>query len=336
LLNLPRWRTFLAFGTVVSGCALAGCTTQGAGGLADGLKTASLGKTSSKASYAYTAKDKECLARAMFFESNRSSRSGLVAVGTVVMNRLDSGEYGDTVCQVVGQKGQFAPGVLSRKMNSKALPDVVDAADSVLKGERHPKVKNAMFFHTAGLRFPYKNMHYVLEAGGNEFYEKRSRRRAKPAVEETQVAEASPLPGVQETTQQAAAPAETRIAMTENGPRVLRQSARAQDSAPVETQAASPARSARVAAAQNGRSDDAAPVETAAGTTGKGPRLLPQAMRPEASAPQIAETAPSLPAEAPQPSEIPQTAMSYEADPKAVDAIGAMIASQSRPMPAVE
>jgi hypothetical protein len=335
LLNLPRWRTFLAFGTVVSGCVLAGCTTQGAGGLSDGLKTASLGKTSSKTSYAYTAKDKECLARAMFFESNRSSRSGLVAVGTVVMNRLQSGEYGNTVCQVVGQKGQFAPGVLSRRMDSKALPDVVDAADSVLKGERHPKVQSAMFFHTAGLRFPYKNMHYVLEAGGNEFYEKRSRRRAKPAVEETQVAEASPLPGVQETTAQATAPVETKIAMTENGPRVVAQSARSQDSAPVETRASTSAKGARLVA-RNGRSDDAGPVAMQPGTTGKGPRILVQDTKPEASAPQMAEATPSLPSEAPQPSDLAQTAMSYEADPKAVDAIGAMIASQTRPMPAVE
>lgn len=124
---------------------------------------------------AYSMKDKECLTRAMFFESHRSSREGMVAVGTVVMNRLDSGKYADTVCGVVGQKNQFAPGVLSRKMNSKALPDVQAAAEAVLKGERHPGVQKAEFFHQAGLTFPYKNMHYVLEAGGNAFYEKRSR-----------------------------------------------------------------------------------------------------------------------------------------------------------------
>ncbi|MNY76960.1 hypothetical protein D3C86_2167170 [compost metagenome] len=47
-------------------------------------------------------------------------------------------------------------------------------ADQVLRGARHPGVQNAQHFHTAGLRFPYNNMYYVLEAGGNEFYEKRS------------------------------------------------------------------------------------------------------------------------------------------------------------------
>ena len=177
-------------GVVASLLLVAGCT-QSADRLADDLKTSSV-KTNP---YAYTAKDKECLARAMFFESSRSSREGLVAVGTVVMNRLQSGDYGDTVCGVVGEKGQFAPGVLSRPMNSAALPDVQSAADAVLNGERHPKVQNAMFFHVAGRRFPYDNMHYVLVAGGNAFYEKRSRRAPQPDVPaeiDTAVASAAP------------------------------------------------------------------------------------------------------------------------------------------------
>jgi spore germination cell wall hydrolase CwlJ-like protein len=124
----------------------------------------------------FSHREKDCMMRAMFFESHRSSREGMVAVGTVVMNRLRSGNHGDTVCEVVGQKGQFAKGVMTRQMKSSALPDVEAAAEAVLAGERHPKVKNAMFFHTAGLKFPYKNMHYVVVAGGNAFYEKRNRR----------------------------------------------------------------------------------------------------------------------------------------------------------------
>lgn len=176
---------FAVFGMLV----LAGCS-QSADGLGEGLKSAATpGKNvSGKRAYAYhaTEKDRECLARAMFFESNRSSRDGLVAVGSVVMNRLESRRWGDDICGVVGAKRQFAPGVLSRPMNSEALPDVMAAADSVLKGERHPDVKdNVMFFHTAGLKFPYKNMHYTTVAGGNAFYEKRSRLPAGLKLPET-------------------------------------------------------------------------------------------------------------------------------------------------------
>lgn len=115
---------------------------------------------------------KECMMRAMYFESNRSSAEGMLAVGTVVMNRLNDSRYPKSVCGVVGQKNQFAQGVLTRKMTDSGAVLAAQVADQVLKGARHPGVRNAHHFHTAGLRFPYNNMHYVLEAGGNEFYEK--------------------------------------------------------------------------------------------------------------------------------------------------------------------
>ncbi|PIT70807.1 cell wall hydrolase [Bartonella tribocorum] len=124
----------------------------------------------------YPLTERQCLMRAMYFESNRSSREGMIAVGTVVMNRVNSTAYPKTICGVVGQYKQFAPGVLTRPMTEKAsVARVKEAADAVLRGERDKKVKHAKFFHTAGLSFPYKNMHYVHVAGGNAFYEKRSR-----------------------------------------------------------------------------------------------------------------------------------------------------------------
>ncbi|KAB2720252.1 cell wall hydrolase [Brucella intermedia] len=172
-----KWKLPVLVGLVVAPFVVTGCTTTGTTGKANSEKTAAshVKSVNGVKTYTYTARDKECLERAMFFESNRSSPDGLLAVGTVVMNRLASGRYPDTICGVVGQKNQFAPGVLTRRMDSKALPDVQATADAVLKGQRHPKLKNAMFFHTAGLRFPYNNMHYVLVAGGNSFYEKRNR-----------------------------------------------------------------------------------------------------------------------------------------------------------------
>lgn len=142
--------TALALGALV---ALSGCVTMG------GFSRLS---------------ERECLMRAMYFESNRSSAEGMLAVGTVVMNRASAGGYYPrSVCGVVGQKNQFANGVLTKPMKEpRSVALVASVADSVLAGARHPGVRNAKHFHTAGLRFPYDNMHYVLEAGGNEFYEK--------------------------------------------------------------------------------------------------------------------------------------------------------------------
>jgi spore germination cell wall hydrolase CwlJ-like protein len=117
--------------------------------------------------------ERECMMRAMYFESNRSSRDGMLAVGTVVMNRKGTKGYPSTVCGVVGQKNQFAAGVLSKPMKEKrSVALVAEVAEEVLRGKRHAGVRNAKHFHTAGLRFPYNNMHYVLMAGCKEFYEK--------------------------------------------------------------------------------------------------------------------------------------------------------------------
>jgi spore germination cell wall hydrolase CwlJ-like protein len=115
--------------------------------------------------------DRECLTRAMYFESNRSSPDGLLAVGTVVMNRVGAPGYPKSICGVVGQPGQFAPGVLRLPMRDSGLPLVASIADRVLRGARHPALPYTTHFHTAGLTFPYHNMHYVLIAGGNAFYE---------------------------------------------------------------------------------------------------------------------------------------------------------------------
>lgn len=130
----------------------------------------------------------DCMERAMYFESNRSSRDGMVAVGSVVMNRVESGQYPRDVCGVVGQRNQFAPGVLTRKMEVRTAPALRDAAQSVLAGERHPLIGKAQFFHTATYRAGYNNMHYVLTTGGNAFYERRD-----PAL----VTQPVPLPAIE-------------------------------------------------------------------------------------------------------------------------------------------
>lgn len=117
--------------------------------------------------------DIECLARAMYFESNRSSRDGMVAVGSVVMNRVRSDDFPSTICGVVGQHNQFAPGVMTRPMNEAGATLARQTAVAVYRGERHPDVSVAKFFHAAWYKANFNNIHYVLTAGGNAFYEKR-------------------------------------------------------------------------------------------------------------------------------------------------------------------
>lgn len=142
-------------------------------------------------------REKECLVRAMYFESNRSSEAGLLGVGTVVMNRVESPRYPETICGVVGAPRQFAPGVLTRPMVARDLPKAEAAAEAILAGKRNEAVGTAKHFHMAGLRFSYANMHYVTVAGGNAFYvkgERPERRRIEePGYQLAAVSSPAPL-----------------------------------------------------------------------------------------------------------------------------------------------
>jgi spore germination cell wall hydrolase CwlJ-like protein len=166
--------------------ALQGCTGHPPGGVPEASNANS---RPAAARVRTVSSERDCLVRAMYFESNRSSRDGLMAVGTVVMNRVGSSAYPNTICGVVGQPGQFAAGVLTRPLNARELPPVERAADAVLRGERYAPVGSAMHFHVAGLNIPYR-VRYVTVAGGNAFYLKTGG-RAGPAKSRTEVATAS-------------------------------------------------------------------------------------------------------------------------------------------------
>ncbi len=79
-----RWKTpLLLAGIVTSPLLLAGCsqTTSSHGMSVSGL-TSALTPSFLTTRTSHSTKDKECLQRAMFFESNRSSRDGMIAVGS--------------------------------------------------------------------------------------------------------------------------------------------------------------------------------------------------------------------------------------------------------------
>ena len=302
-----RWKTPLILGVITSPLFLAGCSqtthSMSVASLTDAITPSFLSRP-----FGHTPKDKECLERAMFFESNRSSRDGMIAVGTVVMNRLRSGQHGSTICDVVGEPGQFAPGVMTRPMNSKAMPDVEEAAEAVLKGERKAKLKNTMYFHTAGLKFPYKNMHYTMVAGGNAFYEKRGRNwQPLPDEPTTMVASAEPKAPVP------AAPV-TLVASAEP---VLPAKATAAKATYVTAGVAQPVKSARVSPVKPALvKPTAKPTMVAL----QEPMQEPDAARFGGPAqPQVITSFPAA---------SQQAAMAFESTPENTDAVGAMIVGQ--------
>ncbi|MFN3371164.1 MAG: cell wall hydrolase [Sphingomonadaceae bacterium] len=50
----------------------------------------------------------ECLATAVYFESKGEPLEGQLAVAQVILNRVEAGRFGDSVCDVVTAPGQFS------------------------------------------------------------------------------------------------------------------------------------------------------------------------------------------------------------------------------------
>ncbi|WP_027061058.1 cell wall hydrolase [Mesorhizobium loti] len=324
---VTRWKAPLLLGVITSPLFLAACSQTTSHGMSVASLTDAITPSflTSRA-YSQTPKERECLERAMFFESNRSSRDGMIAVGTVVMNRLRSGNHGTTICQVVGEPGQFAPGVMTRPMNSRAMPDVEEAADAVLKGERKARLKNTMYFHTAGLRFPYKNMHYTMVAGGNAFYEKRGR-NWQPLPDEPMVASYEP--------ERPAAPV-TMVASAEP----VRPAKTAVRAAPAQqvymTAAAEPARPFKMATApakQTYMTAAAAPSAKSGRVSAKSVEVAMQEPMEEPDAARFGGTVNTRVISSVQ-GEPQEASMGFQSTPENTDAIGAMIVSQGRPLEA--
>ncbi|MBN9218811.1 MAG: cell wall hydrolase [Mesorhizobium sp.] len=327
---VTRWKTPLLLGVVTSPLFLAACSQTTSHGMSVSSLTDAITPSflTSRAS-SHTPKDRECLERAMFFESNRSSRDGMIAVGTVVMNRLRSGNHGSTICQVVGEPGQFAPGVMTRPMNSRAMPDVEEAADAVLRGERKAKLKNTMYFHTAGLHFPYKNMHYTMVAGGNAFYEKRGR-NWQPLPDEPTVAIASAGSEIVKPS--------TPVTMVASAEPV--RSAKAARSAPAQqvfmTAAAQPAPRAKtkIAPAQEVyETASLAPTAKSGRVQAKQTLVAMQEPMEEPDAARFGGTLNTKVISSVQ-GQPQEAAMGFQSTPENTDAIAAMIVSQGRPLEA--
>lgn len=91
------------------------------------------------------------LAALIYCEAGNQPYEGKVAVGAVVMNRVASGRFPNTIEQVIYQRGQFTPamtGKLARVIVSGRIPEsCFQAARAALAGET--TVGSALFFNTS-------------------------------------------------------------------------------------------------------------------------------------------------------------------------------------------
>lgn len=90
-------------------------------------------------------KDTYLLAQIINAEAGTQSYEGKLAVGTVVMNRVESDNFPNTIRKVIYQKGQFSP-VRNGSINKKPSKESIRAAKEVMSGNRSFD-KNVLFFY---------------------------------------------------------------------------------------------------------------------------------------------------------------------------------------------
>lgn len=96
--------------------------------------------------------DRELLASLIFCEAGNQPYEGQVAVGAVVMNRVKSGAYPNTISEVIYQSGQFTPAMTgwldSVRANAGYTASAMQAAEEALAGSS--PVGDCLYFSTGG------------------------------------------------------------------------------------------------------------------------------------------------------------------------------------------
>ena len=99
-----------------------------------------------------SASEQELLAALIFCEAGNQPYDGQVAVGAVVMNRVRSGSFPDTITDVIYQSGQFTPamtGWLDSVLASEGYTDsAMQAAADALAGSN--PIGDCLYFSTGG------------------------------------------------------------------------------------------------------------------------------------------------------------------------------------------
>ncbi len=137
-------------------------------------ETADATIATSRARLRYSERDLQCLAANAYFEAGGEGERGMAAVSYVVLNRMKSGRYRDSICGVVYQKGQFS-WTFDRRSNNppnKALHERArKVARAVLEGTASNPVGRALSFHNNNCKPGWRRtMRYVTRVGNHFFY----------------------------------------------------------------------------------------------------------------------------------------------------------------------
>jgi len=130
------------------------------------------------------AADSLCLSTTVYLEARDQTVRGQQAVAEVALRRRDSGLWGDSMCQVVTARKQFAPTIVApgtQLANDAAWRDAMKVAFdaernwSLPAGERREIVPGASHFAAMSIASPsWRNAYQVATIGDHTFYKVQS------------------------------------------------------------------------------------------------------------------------------------------------------------------
>ena len=159
MVTVPLWAVVEAFDATLSWNGSTGTIQikRGSGGIQSGD------------SY-YDQEDLFWLSRIIYAESGNQSLEGQMAVGNVVMNRVASPAYPNTVQGVLAQKNQFTTYKSGALANRTPNQSSVIAAKLVLDGGEVEETDGALYFDSSSNSWASRNREFAATLGGHKFY----------------------------------------------------------------------------------------------------------------------------------------------------------------------
>ncbi|MCB2059237.1 MAG: cell wall hydrolase [Novosphingobium sp.] len=118
-------------------------------------------------------RDMHCLAGAIYFEARGESLAGQLAVGSVIVERANSGRFPDSYCGVVFQRSQFSfvrgnrmPKIRTRSAAWRNAVAIAQIADG---GSWESPADGALFFHATRVR-PGWRLTRIARVDNHVFY----------------------------------------------------------------------------------------------------------------------------------------------------------------------
>ena len=118
----------------------------------------------------YNQEDLFWLSRIIYAESGNQPLEGQMAVGNVVMNRVASPAYPNTVQGVLAQKNQFTTYKSGALANRTPNQSSVIAAKLVLDGGEVEETDGALYFDSSSNSWASRNREFAAVLGGHTFY----------------------------------------------------------------------------------------------------------------------------------------------------------------------